>query len=174
MGTETPFHFFCDFDETLARAVDAGRRRAFARLARYPDALVRTALADPNDGATFHACKLDWLELRRSGHARWHGYVRTLLALRRAQVVPHLDSLREPGHFERSRTDLLRVGWPLARGLLLQLVAHLPSDPFAATVDLGGESGDPLYEVSPNPRRPAANWSARWTIARTLSRDGES
>jgi 1,4-alpha-glucan branching enzyme len=68
-GTEAPFLYFCDFAPALARAVDAGRRRALARLTPYPDALVRPDRANPNDAAMFHACKLDWSQLGRRRNA---------------------------------------------------------------------------------------------------------
>jgi hypothetical protein len=99
--------------------------------------------------------------------------VRTLPALRRQRIAPHLAAQRAAGCCEPPRADLLRVQWPLARGLRLRLVAHLPADSSATTIDLGGEPGEPNHEIVPNPRRPAADGSARWSIVRGSPHHGE-
>ena len=59
-GAATPFLFFCDFGPQLAAAVTAGRRREFARFARFSDAQAQAQIPDPNDVHTFESSKLDW------------------------------------------------------------------------------------------------------------------
>ena len=48
-GAQTPFLFFCDFEEDLAAAVTDGRRNEFARFARFSDPAAREGIPDPND-----------------------------------------------------------------------------------------------------------------------------
>jgi malto-oligosyltrehalose trehalohydrolase len=168
MGEEwaatTPFLFFCDFDAALARAVDAGRRRGFARLAPMVDAVTLTSLAYPNDPATFHSCKLDWSEPGQPHHAQWHNEVRALLAVRRAQIAPHLARMPGAGRFELRGPHLLQVDWPLGKTRRLRLLAHLPCETDIAPVAFDNVQGKVIHAVAADPRQPAANWSACWTI----------
>lgn len=64
MGEEfaasTPFLYFCDYDGDLAEAVRRGRRREFARFARFADPQTRERIPDPNDEATFARSRLVW------------------------------------------------------------------------------------------------------------------
>jgi malto-oligosyltrehalose trehalohydrolase len=92
MGEEfaaaTPFLFFCDFGPELAQAVTEGRRREFARFARFGDPAAQAKIPDPNAAATFAASRLDWASLARAPHERFLALYRELLALRRACGAP--------------------------------------------------------------------------------------
>ena len=59
-GATTPFRFFCDFSGELGKAVTQGRRREFARFARFADPAAQSTIPDPNAEETFLASKLDW------------------------------------------------------------------------------------------------------------------
>jgi maltooligosyltrehalose trehalohydrolase len=89
MGQEfaasTPFLFFADHHDELARLVYDGRREFLAQFpgARSTDG--RRFIADPADEATFRRCKLDWRECTPDNPVlRLH---RDLLALRREDPV---------------------------------------------------------------------------------------
>ena len=86
-GASTPFLYFTDHqDETLARAVQEGRRSEHAS--------VVGELPDPQDPATMAHSVLDWAERGFAPHRDVLGWYRALLALRRE--LPELtDGRRE-------------------------------------------------------------------------------
>ncbi len=89
MGQEfaasSPFLFFADHPEELARLVRQGRAEF---LKQFPSLVVyerQATLADPADPRTFERCKLDFTE--RQSHAEWYALHRDLLKLRREDPV---------------------------------------------------------------------------------------
>jgi maltooligosyltrehalose trehalohydrolase len=89
MGQEfaasTPFLFFADHSEELARLVRKGRAeflKQFRSLAVFEQ---QAPLADPDDPHTFESCKLDFTE--RQSHAEWYALHRDLLNLRRDDPI---------------------------------------------------------------------------------------
>ncbi|CAI8917767.1 Malto-oligosyltrehalose trehalohydrolase [Methylocaldum szegediense] len=136
MGEEfacpSPFRYFCDFGPELAEAVTEGRRNEFARFERFADPESRRRIPDPSDPSTFFSSKLDWAALDRQDHQEWHAFYRSLLAVRREQIVPLLRKIR-PG---RSRFELpdkrgLAVVWLLDDDSLLILWTNLGGEPLS-------------------------------------------
>jgi malto-oligosyltrehalose trehalohydrolase len=166
MGEEwaasTPFLFFCDFEPELAQLVTEGRRREFAGFPEFADPNARETIPDPSARETFEQCILRWDEREGEPHRTMLEHYRTLLALRRAEIVPRLrdlgtadDSMRIVG------PTGLAASWRLA-GATLQLEANLapaPCDGF--TPDARGRVifGPAAFEHG---RAPA--WSVRWSI----------
>ncbi|QTP55999.1 malto-oligosyltrehalose trehalohydrolase [Billgrantia sulfidoxydans] len=96
-ASERPFLFFTDHRDELAEAVREGRRAEFAAFSAFQDPASRAAIPDPNDMATYEASKPD-IEVRdASPHAEWRAFVRCLLAIRQAEIVPRLDGARALG-----------------------------------------------------------------------------
>jgi maltooligosyltrehalose trehalohydrolase len=93
-GAATPFLFFCDFGGELARAVTEGRRREFARFEKFRDPQAAAAIPDPGDPATFERSRLDWASLSRAPHSDILALHRTLLELRRREIVPLIPGIR--------------------------------------------------------------------------------
>ena len=125
-GAVTPFQYFCDFKGELAAAVREGRRREFARFARFADPGAQAAIPDPNDAATFRRSKLDWNCIERPPHARWLAFYRQLLALRRERVAPRLAGMGgNAGRFEVLAAGALACEWRLGDGSRLQLWLNL-------------------------------------------------
>ncbi len=141
MGEEwaasTPFLYFCDFGDELAKAVREGRRNEFARFAAFADPDARERIPDPNDEATFQASKLRWDERERGHHARRLALVRQLLALRREHLLPQIDPARGDGRY-RFDGGLMHVEWPLAGGARWHLAANLTVTPVAGGGAPGG------------------------------------
>jgi malto-oligosyltrehalose trehalohydrolase/trehalose-phosphatase len=132
-GARTPFLFFCDFPGELAAAVTEGRRREFARFARFADPAAQAAIPDPNDPRTFECCRLDWSSLDRAPHARWLALYRRLLALRREHLVPRLAGMGgRAGRFDVLAPGALAVEWRLGEGSVLGLWINLAA--YAATL----------------------------------------
>lgn len=158
-GTTQPFLFFCDFEPSLAPQVTAGRRKEFARLARFRDPAARERIPDPSAGATFVSSKLDWGECER-GAACLARY-RRLLALRRTEIVPRLAGMRTGGQYRRFQRHGLAVDWQLGDGTLLHLVCNL-SD--AALEDVALPRGRIIHSTHPSSERACPPWSVAWLL----------
>ncbi|MDH3436644.1 MAG: DUF3459 domain-containing protein, partial [Betaproteobacteria bacterium] len=131
-GASTPFLFFCDFGMELAAAVTEGRRREFARFARFSDSAAQASIPDPNAPDTFARSKLDWNCTGRETHAGWLAFYRELLGVRREHIVPRLGGMG--GHasrFEVLGDGALAVAWKLGDGSDLTVYLNLASIPVA-------------------------------------------
>lgn len=109
MGEEwdasTPFHFFCDLEPDLGRAVLRGRRRGYTRMGFAAE---RGGL-DPQEAATSQGSCLRWEELAQPRHAQALAWYRALIRLRRSRP----DVLTGDRRATRVRHD------PQARWLVL-------------------------------------------------------
>jgi maltooligosyltrehalose trehalohydrolase len=152
-GSKTPFPFFCDFAGDLVDAVRNGRRQ------EYDWAYARSGedVPDPLAPATFQSAVLDWNFRTRRQQARL-SLVRTLLGLRRREIVPRLDGAAF-GDAVAADDGRLSAHWRMGDGTTLRLVANLsdreiarPDNP-AGTAIWGGESSDRLPP-----------WSVFWHI----------
>jgi malto-oligosyltrehalose trehalohydrolase len=143
-----PFPFFCDFGPDLADAVREGRRREFAHFPEFADAGAQARIPDPLALTTFESARLDWSRLSDPAHATWLGLHRSLLAIRRREIVPRLGGLAR-AQAERVLHDekVVEVRWRLADGATLQLVAWLGAE----LVDGRAIAlvGDVLYATAP-------------------------
>lgn len=172
MGQEfaaaTPFQFFCDFKGELAGLVTEGRRREFARFSEFANPAARDRIPDPNDPATFERCKLDWACLDKPQHMACLEHYRSLLALRRAHVVPHLPGMGGGGQFELAGGSGLVVRWRLGDGARLTLLANLGDGPvpFEGAPHVAGAafylSQPDLPEILADGYMPP--WCAAWFI----------
>jgi malto-oligosyltrehalose trehalohydrolase len=143
-----PFPFFCDFGPDLADAVREGRRREFAHFPEFADAGAQAHIPDPLALATFESARLDWSLLSDPAHATWLELHRSLLAIRRREIVPRLQGLAR-AHAERVLHDekVVELRWRLADGATLQLVAWLGAEPVdGRAITL---VGDVLYATAP-------------------------
>jgi len=125
-GAATPFLFFCDFGPDLAAAVTEGRRREFARFARFARAGAQAALPDPNAPETFAASKLDWESVAKPANASWLACYRRLLELRRGYIVPLLAGAGpRAGRYAACGAGAATVNWALGRGSRLEIRLNL-------------------------------------------------
>ena len=125
-GAVTPFLYFCDFSGELAAAVRDGRRREFAKFARFADPSERDVIPDPNDPATFARSKLDWTCTAREPHERWLALYRRLLALRREHLAPRLAGMGgNAGRFAELGAGALACEWHLGDGATLRIWLNL-------------------------------------------------
>lgn len=79
-GTQRPWYFFVDHDETLNAAVRTGREKFFTQFARFSREAIAARLAVPADPSTFEACKLE--DAERDLDAPWVRLHRDLIRLR--------------------------------------------------------------------------------------------
>jgi maltooligosyltrehalose trehalohydrolase len=89
-AASSPFQYFADHDEEMARLVSEGRRREFAAFGWAPE-----SIPDPEAVETFERSKLKWDEVNEGEHAEMLDWYRQLIHLRRDK--PSLTD-GEPGH----------------------------------------------------------------------------
>lgn len=165
-NSSSPFPFFCDFGDELAEAVRTGRRREFERFPAFADEAVRAEIPDPLAVETFRSAKLDWSEIDRAPHHECLALYRTLLAIRRREIVPRLAL---PGNvraeWRRRDDDLVDVAWTFADGSRLKLAASLcsrsvPNRPAPASMKS-------LYETAPGAaqERTLPPWFVGWYLS---------
>lgn len=127
-GAATPFQFFCDFGADLRDAVRDGRRREFARFARFNNPAAQASIPDPGAVATFEASKLNWSSLEQDTHTDWLTFYRTLLHLRATQIVPRARGARSSGA-ARLAPGAVRAHWLMNDHRTLVLLSNLGERP---------------------------------------------
>jgi 1,4-alpha-glucan branching enzyme len=131
MGEETasttPFFFFTDHNEELAKAVREGRRREFAGFAQFSDPKLLNQMPDPNAAETFDGSKP--IADRTNARHRQQLY-RTLLALRRAEIVPRLADTRAHDA-EAVGPAAVTAHWRMGDASTLILASNLGPEPTA-------------------------------------------
>jgi maltooligosyltrehalose trehalohydrolase len=137
-GTRTPFLFFTDHNEELAKLVREGRRREFAHFAAFQDEKRRAQIPDPNAAATFAASVPDASESEGSETLELY---RRLLALRHAHVVPGIEGCRSAGARAIGPAAVCG-GWNLGNGTRLTIAANFGD----GAVDLPEMPGDVIYQ----------------------------
>lgn len=169
MGEEfaaaTPFLFFCDFGDDLGEAVSRGRRREFARFARFADPAARAAIPDPQGVETFSASRLDWGCLDVPAHRQWLAYYRALLKLRRERLVPRLAGMGGgAAGFQALDSGCLQVRWRLGDGSTLGLLANLSGRELRQPPPAGTRLFSTTTELANDVLPP---WSVLWTLDET-------
>ena len=81
------FLYFTDHHADLGRLVTEGRRAEFSRFAAFADPATHARIPDPQAYATFAASRLVWEERLALPHAGVLDLYRTLLRLRREEIV---------------------------------------------------------------------------------------
>ncbi len=162
-GSTSPFVFFADHDDTLGRAIRAGRARFLEQFPSLAGAAMQRQLADPGAFETFARCRLDFSERER--HAPVYALHRDLLRLRRtdpafraqrpggldgAVLAPHAFVLRffGPGGHDADRVLLLNLG----RDLELRVAPEpLLAPPERLSWQVLWSSEDPAYDGGGTP-----------------------
>ncbi|HEV7714103.1 MAG TPA: malto-oligosyltrehalose trehalohydrolase [Steroidobacteraceae bacterium] len=163
-----PFSYFCDFGPELAAKVREGRKREFAKFARFAGDHGTDALPDPTDPATFEAAKLNWNTLNQPSHAGWLEHYRRLLAVRQRDIVPLIPDMTSGRCVKVQDNGALAVDWATKGGGLLHLIANL-SD--TAVPMVGKPSGRVIFATHPNIRGAVKrNMLEPWTVTWLLER----
>jgi 1,4-alpha-glucan branching enzyme len=167
MGEEwaasTPFLYFCDFEPGLSKLVTEGRRREFARFARFADPAARERIPDPSSPATFERSILDWNERDKPPHREMLQLYRDLLRIRRTEIVPRLaGGAGAITRYERRGERGLQCSWRLAGAAVLTLETNLGPHSQAGFAER--VAGRELYATGPFHGGNAPAWSARWGL----------
>lgn len=120
-GETRPFLFFTDFHGDLAKAVREGRKREFAAFGHFGGEKAED-LPDPNAPETMESSQLDWSLTETEGGRRRLELFRTLLALRREHIIPHLAAMKSmQGSHARISGHAFRVNWQMGPQTLLMI-----------------------------------------------------
>lgn len=163
-----PFTYFCDFEPGLAQKVREGRKREFAKFARFADGGGQ-ALPDPTSAATFAAARLNWRTLAQPGHAEWFERYRLLLAIRKRDIVPLVPGIRASGTCTGlSDGRAFEVHWRTDDGTILRLIANLSDTPASIA---STPAGQVIYTTHPNAgpseqHQALQPWSVTWRLER--------
>lgn len=109
-GCESPFCFFCDFNEELSEKVRIGRREEFSKSLQFFDQKIRKKIPDPSAEKTFLDSKLNWNELKQANHNEMHDYYKLLLSIRKNKIIPILNKLKK-GNFKIYNDKSFSVSW---------------------------------------------------------------
>jgi maltooligosyltrehalose trehalohydrolase len=124
MGEEwaaaNPFLFFVDFsdDPDLAKAVREGRRREFAHFKSFAEQHGERQIPDPTVEETFALSRIDWSEPNRPGHREADADTRSLLSLRRDEVVPLTRTRFLDAEYDCPADQSLTATWRYEGGTL--------------------------------------------------------
>ncbi len=127
-GSKTPFLFFTDHNEELAKLVREGRRREFAHFAAFQDEKRRAQISDPNAASTFTASVPDTAEAVQDGHVAMLDLHKRLLALRHAHIVRGIPGCRSAGA-QAIGDKAVRAAWTLGNGSVLTIAANFGDTP---------------------------------------------
>ncbi len=135
MGEEdastTPFLFFTDHHGELAKLVREGRKREFATFAAF--AGQAPSIPDPNEEATFLS------SISRSDPtdaAERFAFIKQLLAIRCARIVPQLNGARAVDAAAIGRSAV-RAAWRFENGQTLIVATNLDAEPVTAEPPVG-------------------------------------
>lgn len=92
-GAKSPFYFFCDFNEELAKAVRVGRREEFAKFPEFSNPEIRETIPDPSLEKTFLDSKLNWDDLKGENHKQMFEFYKKLLSIRKEKIVQIINKV---------------------------------------------------------------------------------
>jgi maltooligosyltrehalose trehalohydrolase len=162
-GTRRSFPFFCDFPGELGELVREGRREEFAGFPEFADPKQREKIPDPGSEQTFRSGKLDWQELSQADHAQWLNWYKSILQVRREQIMPLINQIGgHAGQYRVLGRNAILTCWKVGGSQKLTLQANLSNGILEAVLK---EDGRTLWTEGPivddNRMGP---WSLRWSL----------
>jgi maltooligosyltrehalose trehalohydrolase len=153
MGEEwaetNPFYFFTDFTGDLADAVRKGRRNEFRQWREFADPDQRERIPDPNAHETFAASRIDWSKRDRDPHRARNDLMKSLVALRQANIVPLLaTSEGAPETTHAQDGGAFEIVWQFGEQTCLAMTANVSGVP-ARRVKADGVAGDIHARLDP-------------------------
>jgi maltooligosyltrehalose trehalohydrolase len=168
-GSRQPFHFFCDFEPSIAEKVRAGRRAEFAEFFAAAHGNPATVPPGATTPEAFRESVLQWNDLETSPHVDWLRLYRRLLAIRRKHLVPRLRGARgREWRVLGAHRQAVRAHWRLGDGTTLALLANLDSRPAADVIDdMAGEVLFSTDDASSSGAEPVdlPPWAVVWRLA---------
>jgi maltooligosyltrehalose trehalohydrolase len=134
-GAREPFLYFTGYEGELAEAVKNGRRKEFGKFPDFATPEAQHRIPDPNKIETFERSRPS-LGTEDDWARDWLRFYGELIALRRAHIVPRLDSARAISAAVLGRTAL-SASWSFHDGVVLNLAANFGTDPVEMPVPPG-------------------------------------
>ncbi|MDO8345069.1 MAG: malto-oligosyltrehalose trehalohydrolase [Cellvibrio sp.] len=129
-GATSPFFYFTDHEDDLAKAVRDGRRAEFSKFAKFNDPEMRQKIPDPNAIDTFRSSKIE-LKAEDAEQQDWWDFYQQLLALRHSEIIPHLAGARS-ADVTIMAPHAVRAAWVLGNGSHLSIYLNLSPLPVTA------------------------------------------
>jgi maltooligosyltrehalose trehalohydrolase len=130
-ASSRPFPFFSDVPVELRETVRKGRQEELKSAPEHadPDKPTVEEAVDPTSTKTFASAKLDWSNLRHDPHKSWLQHYRSLIDLRRMEIVPRLLGQNGfAGKYELLGIKSVLVTWAMGDGSTLRLYANLSEE----------------------------------------------
>ena len=147
-----------------------GRRKEFARFARFNDPSAREEIPDPNAATTFEASRIDWDAIAQPRHQEWLRLYRQLLRLRSHHIVSRLsteaDACAIKANYNTHADHGLTAIWHFLDGSKLTLIANLGASPLSEPTPLATHMIYASPEVGPGTlqRGTLPAWSVVWFL----------
>ncbi|HEU4634785.1 MAG TPA: alpha-amylase family glycosyl hydrolase, partial [Edaphobacter sp.] len=163
-GASTPFAFFCDYEGETAKNMREGRLRFLQKDLKVDDAELQR-VPDPLSEETFFAAHLNWEELSEPEHADWLRWYRSILKVRREEIVPLLARVQARcGVPEIRSRRIFTAPWVVDGGARLLLQANLCE----TRADHFSREGRLLWlEGTETALGQLGPWTVRWSISQT-------
>jgi len=126
-GSRQPFLFFTDHNEDLSKLVCEGRRNEFAEFSIFADADARAKIPDPNAPSSFTNCIIDPALHETPEHQDWRKFYQRLIALRRTELIPHLQGAVAQGA-EVLAEHAISAAWQLGDGSLWRIYLNFSNE----------------------------------------------
>jgi maltooligosyltrehalose trehalohydrolase len=163
-ASDMPFPFFSDVPVELRDTVRMGRQEELKSTPEHEDATkpnVEDAV-DPTCPSTFTSAKLDWDNLRRAPHSRWFEHYRTLIDVRKMEIIPRLFGQEGfASRYEVLGPRAVLISWKMGDGSVLRLYANLDND---ALGDLPEIAGRRVYLQGFVEATRLGPWTVLWTL----------
>ncbi|HWV21041.1 MAG TPA: malto-oligosyltrehalose trehalohydrolase [Devosia sp.] len=130
-ASEQPFPFFADAPAELRQDVRSGRQKSLKRTPEHanPGKPEVEEAVDPTSAKTFASARLDWSNLGSRPHSAWLQHYRSLIDLRKKEIVPRLSGQKGfAGRYQLLGTRSLLVSWEMGDGSTLRLYANLSDE----------------------------------------------
>jgi len=125
-GCEQPFFFFCDFEETLARAVKEVRKKESSM---FSNKNILTKVPDATSEEAFIDSKINWTKASTNKHREILKFYKKMLEIRKKHIIPIIPNLiHSETTFEIIGDNLFFVKWKGKNGEILTLLANLSNE----------------------------------------------
>jgi len=145
-GCEQPFHFFCNFEETLAKSVKQGRMKEFSKFSDSLNTNILTKIPDATSEEMFMESKIDWDKPATDQNLETFDFYRKMLEIRKKQIIPLIPKLLHSyTHFEIISDNLFFVKWKSKNGQILKLLANLSDKTYNCHCEEGQSPDAAIY-----------------------------
>lgn len=168
MGEEwastVPFPFFSDAPPEQRESTRQGRKEQLKSAPEHEDQTKPniSETVDPTSLATFRSGKLDWDLRAKEPHSRWMLHYRTLIDIRRTEIIPRLSGLEGfASSYEVLSPKAVLISWTLADESVLRVYANLDDN---AHTGLASVIGRKIHLQGFLDDGRLGPWTVLWTV----------